>query len=546
MKRRSVLRGGALLFLLLAGGVLFFVWKLYPTLSVVDPVTPFPGDTVSIVGRNLGEAPGELLFDGIALPARAIQSWGPTYITFKMPNDVDSAVVRVRTAFGTSNPLMLASSLAVPKPQASQAAADVRPNITGVKPTANLQIGKPVVVNGSHFGEPEERAAIFFTKVPSISALETENSENFIRVESASLLVDRWGDTSITLHVPDGVENGYLFVKTKNGESNTYPVFFSRSLGKTLRGNASRYVMEHRVVLYVVASLPEGSLALFLPKPVATQYQHAETTIERGEEHLSADREGWQEYRFDHQDARKGKLEIVRHFLVDTSEVRADINVNAIQGVGSEPPAFLVPYLKPDALVPSEDEMIVSQARAIQKKEKNPFRQVALAAQWVFSNVALDKTAQDRPVDVHSALNNKAGSMQDLVLIDCALLRAMGIPAAPVSGFLVTDDMRLIPHYWGEYYLVGIGWIPFDPALATGNVPSGFVPAFSERLTYYRGIDSRHIAMGRGYRLLPPVQPGVQKKARIPWSFSEYDEVSQGLSYTAIWEQPALLPSASQ
>ncbi len=515
-------------------------------LSVIDPVTPFPGDTVSIVGRNLGEAPGELLFDGIALPGRAIQTWGPTSITFKMPNDVDSAVVRVRTAFGTSNPLMLASSLTVPKPQASQTAAEARPNITGVKPTANLQIGKPIVVSGSHFGEPEERAAIFFTKVPSISTLETENLDHFIRVESASLFVDRWSDTSIALRVPDGVESGYLFVRTKNGLSNTYPVFFSRSLGNTWRGNASRYVIEHRVILYVMASLPEGRLALFLPKPTESRNQTVETTIERGGEYLMLDHKDWQEYRFDHQSASHGKIEIVRQFLVDTSEIRADINVSAIQGIGSEPPTFLVSYLRADALVPSDDETVVSLASAIQKKEKNPFRQVALAAQWVFSNIALDKPAQDLLVDVRSALKRKTGSMRALILIDCALLRAMGVPAVPVAGFLVTEDMRLIPHYWGEYYLMGIGWIPFDPALATGNIPSGFVPEFSERLTYYRGIDRKHIAMGRGYRAMPPVQPEAQKKSRVPWSFSEYDELAQGLSYTAIWEQPALLPSASQ
>jgi transglutaminase-like putative cysteine protease len=544
MKRRSVVMGGALFFLLAAGGALFLYWTLHPALSVIDPVTPMPDDTVSIVGRNFGEAPGELLFDGIPLPEHAIQSWSPTYISFKMPNDVDSAIVRVRTAFGASNPLMLASSLKVPKAAESQGAPEFRPNITGIKPTANLQIGKSIVISGSHFGEPEENAAIFFPKVPSISVLETEDPGNFIRIESANLLVDSWRDTSIAVHVPDGVESGYVFVKTKNGLSNTYPVSFSRSPGKTWRGDASKYVIEQKVILHVMASLPDGRLLLFLPKPAATQNQTAETNIESGGDHLGADRENWQEYRFDQQDASKSRLEIVRQFIVDASEIRADINVNSIQGVGSEPPAFLAPYLAADALVPSEDETIVSAAGAIQKKEKNPFRQVALAAQWVFSNIRLNEADQSLSADVLQALKNKSGNMRALALIDCALLRALGIPAKPVSGFLVTGDMRLIPHYWGEYYLLGIGWIPFDPALATGNVPSGVVPGFPERLTYYRGIDSKHIAMGRGYQPLPPVQPDAQKKAKIPWSFFEYDELSQGLSYTSIWEPPTLLPAA--
>jgi hypothetical protein len=136
MKRRSVIRRGALLFLFFSGGSLFLYLTLHPMISIIDPVTPLPEDTVAIVGRNLGKAPGELLFDGIALPIHAIQSWSPTYITFKMPHDVDSAAVRVRTTFGLSNPLMLASSLAVPRPVASQVAAEIQPNITGAKPAS--------------------------------------------------------------------------------------------------------------------------------------------------------------------------------------------------------------------------------------------------------------------------------------------------------------------------------------------------------------------------------------------------------------------------
>jgi len=546
MKRRSVLTGGALFLLLAAGGALAFYWALHPSLSVIDPVTPLPDETVSIVGRNFGEVPGELLFDNIPVPEHVIQSWSPTYISFKMPNDVDSAVVRIHTAFGSSNPLMLANSLKIPKAVESQTVSEFRPNITGTKPTANIQIGKSIVINGSHFGEPEENSAIFFTRIPSISALETENLSNFIKVESGGLLVDSWRDTSIVLHVPDGVESGYVFVKTRSGLSNTYPVSFSRSPGKTWRGDSSKYVIEQKVILHVMASLPDGRLSLFLPKPAATQYQTSETNIESGEDHLSTDATNWQEYRFGQEDAAKSKLEIVRRLIVDASEIKADINVNSIQTLTSAPPAFLSPYLAADALVPSGDEAVVSAARAIQKKEKNPFRQVALAAQWVFSNIKLNETVQDFSADALSALQKKAGGMRSLALIDCALLRALGIPAIPVAGFLVTEDMRLIPHYWGEYYLLGIGWIPFDPALATGNVPADFVPGFPERLTYYRGIDRKHIAMGRGYQQLPPVQPDAQKKVKIPWSFFEYDELTQGVSYTSTWEPPTLLPSIRQ
>jgi len=81
MKRRSVVIGGALVLLFVTGGALLFYWMLHPALSVIDPVTPLPDDTVSIVGRNFGEAPGELLFDNIPL-ARACHSVMESHLYF--------------------------------------------------------------------------------------------------------------------------------------------------------------------------------------------------------------------------------------------------------------------------------------------------------------------------------------------------------------------------------------------------------------------------------------------------------------------------------
>lgn len=544
MKRRPAIILGLLVLLAVAGGLWFLYWMIHPSLSIVDPLTALPDDTISLIGKNFGKAPGELLFDGISLSEHSIQSWSPTYISFKMPNDVETATVRVKTSLGTSNPLMLANSTKVPKPVESQTEPELRPNIKGTKPTSGIQIGKTITISGSHFGDPNENSSVFFTRVPSISEFETENPNNFIKISSADSLIDRWGNASIVVHIPGGVENGYVFIKTKSGTSNTYPVSFSRSLGRTWRGETTEYIIEQKTLVSIGASQPEGRLLIFLPKPTSTLRQSVQTDVQGVGSHLSMERQNWEEFRFDQRDAAKGPVELTRRFTIQASEMRADINVGSIQPMVSAP-AFLAPYLAPDMLIQSDNETIIATARAIQKKDKNSFRQVALAAQWVFSNIKLNEKDQGLFNDIPTVLKNKSGGARALALVGCAILRALGIPAIPVSGFLVTEDGRLIPHYWGEYYLLGIGWIPFDAALATGKVPDGFVPGFAERLTYYRGIDNKHIAVSRGYQPLPPVQPDAQKKKRIPWSFLEYDELAQGIGYTTIWSQPTIVSATS-
>jgi len=544
MKQRRIITLCILILLVVTGIIVYR--RIQPRLLAIDPVTPMPGDLVNIVGHNLGKNGGELLLDNVPLPSQAVILWSPVLISFRMPSNYDSATVQARTKLGVSNPLMIALASKVPAKAENNIVQQQPPSITSIKPSTNAQIGKLIELRGSYFGMPEDESAVFFSKVPIISAVEAVDSDNFIRVESMSLFIDKWNSSYISAYVPDGVENGYVLVRTRNGLSNAFPISVSRNPGRLSRGDSVTYTLEDTLVIHVAASLPDGRVSFILSKPPTTQYQSTITTIETGSDHLRAETAVWQEFRFGAADARLGRIELRRRLVIDVCEIKADIAIGSLQPLGAKPPAFLSSYLAADALVSSANPAIVSAALSIQKKEKNPFRQIVLAAQWTFSNIKLNEEKQILRDDAINALKSKAGGMRSLVLINCALLRALGIPAIPVAGFLVTEDMRLIPHYWSEYYLAGIGWIPFDPALAIGITPSGFRPIFTDRSSYYQGIDNRHIAMARGYQLLPSVPVEAQSKTKISWSLFEYDEAAYGLSYTSTWNPPVLLSTAIQ
>ncbi len=572
MKWRPMLVAGMLAILILAGGALLLLALFTPELTAIDPPTPSPDDVVSVLGRNFGRSPGALLFDGIPLQERLIQVWSPDFISFRMPNDIDQAGVQVRTASGlVSNPLMIADMSRVPLAATPREALEFHPNIASAVPSSGVQIGKLIALRGAHFGDPDPNSALYFSKVPSISALDTEDPANFIRVGSGDLLVERWSDASIDVRVPSGTENGYIFVRTKSGSSNTYPVSLSRASGRLQSGDAASYTLVDSVDLRVGSVAPEGSLSIFMPIPVSSRQQSVSIEIQRGSEQLSASSDLWQEFKFAPAQLGARSVEIARRYAIDVSELKADIATGSMQSLGTTPPRFLVPFLSADALVPSSDPQIIAAAAAIRKKDKNTFRQIALASQWVFSNFKVSAstgTKQASPLarssiapqpevagqqasvaqtsvahtsvagDPRAALSSKTGDMRALVVLDCAVLRALGIPCAPVSGFLAGAGSSLIPHYWAVYFLLGIGWIPFDPALATGQGPQGFSGGFSDRLGYYRGIDDRHIEMASGYHALPPVQPGAVKKSSIPWSLFDYDEVAYGVTYSSIWSGP--------
>ncbi len=535
MKRRPILIAGVLAILTLAGGALLLLTIFNPELSAIDPSTPKPNDIVSVVGRNFGRAPGALLFDGIPLQAHSIHVWSPDFISFHMPNNIDQAGVQVRTALGlVSNPLMIADMSRVPLAATPREALEFHPNIASVVPSSGLLIGKLIALRGSHFGDPDPDSSLYFSKVPSISTLDTEDSANFIKVGSGDLLVERWSDTSIEVRIPSGVENGYIFVRTKSGSSNTYPISLSRAPGRIQNGDAASYTLSDSVSLRVGGVAPDGNISIFMPIPVTSKQQSVSIEIVQGLDQRGASSDAWQEFKFNPAHLGARSVEIVRRYTIEVSAAKADIATGSIQSLGATAPRFLAPYLVADALVPSSEPQIIAAAATIRKKDKNTYRQIALASQWVFSNFKLNATIGDP----RAALSSKTGDIRALALLDCAVLRALDIPSVPVSGFLVGEGSSLIPHYWAKYFLLGIGWIPFDPALATGKSPQGFSGGFPDRLMYYRGIDDRHIEMAVGYHALPPVQPGAVKKSSVPWSLFDYDEVAYGVNYSSTWSVP--------
>ena len=106
-------------------------------------------------------------------------------------------------------------------------------------------------------------------------------------------------------------------------------------------------------------------------------------------------------------------------------------------------------------------------------------------------------TVVSTPID--EVMERRSGVCQDFAHVQIACLRAMGLPASYVSGYLVTrpapGKQKLIgadaSHAWVSVYCPGTGWVDFDPTndLLPGNehVTAAFGRDFAD-VTPLKGV----------------------------------------------------------
>jgi transglutaminase-like putative cysteine protease len=112
--------------------------------------------------------------------------------------------------------------------------------------------------------------------------------------------------------------------------------------------------------------------------------------------------------------------------------------------------------------------------------------------------LAFDPTATAVSTPLADFLSSKRGVCQDFAHLYIACARALGIPAAYVSGYLLTQpppgQERMAgadaSHAWVSLYVPGTGWIDYDP---TNHIFVG-----SQHVVVARGRDYADIAPTRG------------------------------------------------
>lgn len=171
-------------------------------------------------------------------------------------------------------------------------------------------------------------------------------------------------------------------------------------------------------------------------------------------------------------------LDLVQRVAVRHYCISYDIDVTDM--LAGDLPADVAPYLLATADVNCESAVIRDFAAANSSSTTNPY----LKARLLFAAVNSYMTYDNADYASHSAVSayyRKRGNCEDYANLYAALLRAEGIPARVVSGYLYgseaqrsssyvapsghmnADKMR---HSWVMFYIGGVGWLPADPTFS--------------------------------------------------------------------------------
>lgn len=521
--------------ILLAAGLIWVHPRIFPTMARVEPRAAAPGERVTIHGSGFGpmSRTSQVLVDGSALTDKAIISWTGSLIEFFMPATLDSGLVAVRTRLGTSRSEGLVAVAKVPR-QPDRSEASIRgPSILETKPAA-AEAGSLVRIEGLNFGVGGQGYQVRFARSAS------ENSG------SLPGDVEHWDDTSISVYLPDGSGSGAFSVLTPTGRS--IPGFIRvepRKASRQLVDPVTYSITERVNVTGIRTATGQGrvpgaaELCLWVPDIPDVAAQERLQELGKSAEPFIASLGGASLYRWPDL-ADRSIIEFNSSRLVRVHETEIVFSPTASFPSSAPLPDFLNAHVQADPFIPSDRKEIRDRATRIAGTLKDQRKKAQAVWAWVVKNLKWSRGGKGG--DVLAAIRAGSADSRTLALAVVALLRAAGLPAQVVSGALIDSDGTQIPHFWAEYHLTGVGWVPFDAVLGSGAHPGGFKAGFEDPSRYHGALDNRHVAVSRGFLALTPLlSDGAKRTARAQWSMQSLFEEARGLdSWASEWLEPEI------
>ncbi|TAL19060.1 MAG: transglutaminase family protein [Frankiales bacterium] len=187
------------------------------------------------------------------------------------------------------------------------------------------------------------------------------------------------------------------------------------------------------------------------------------------------------------------RLVVTATSVVDTADARPAPVVSGWDAVRSpEVRDRFVEMLTPTERTRPDEEMVVLARKAVEGLDPHDAAMAVMAL--AHERVAYRPGSTGVATSAQEAWSQGSGVCQDIAHVTVALLRAVGLPASYVSGYLhprreaaIGQTVTGESHAWVEVWLGG--WWAYDP---TNTVPAG----------------ERHVVVGRGrdYADVPPLK----------------------------------------
>jgi hypothetical protein len=511
-----------------------------PVLDSITPRIGYPKDVMVITGRFFGKnrEGGEVVIGGYPLVSSDYLEWNDNQISLRIPDDVASGLVRVLTKKGKSRGILFTNREQIPV-VLSGPEKPGEPYIRAVDPQAG-SVGALLTLTGMNFGVDRGAGRVLFTWVSSEGVAQDSQGEGG---EGASLTpaldydqdYEDWGDREIQVRIPDGASSGHLVVATDKGRSNAVYIEVGGAAGTKLFPLKRTYALQYSIEVRVTSATEPNSLYLWIPKPLEAPEQRGIQLVAQEPEPMFDELRGVKLFRLENLVAG-GSYQLTQSYMVERYSIETRVNIGRVSLEYDTSTKLYKRYTTADPLVPAGNERIVKQASAIVGGERNPYRKARAIYEWMLNRLEPSAAGVER--DPLRLLDTRKGEAYDYAMLFCALTRSAGLPARPVAGYLLDRDQKATRHYWAEFYIPHIGWIPVDPYLGEGKARTTLPADANPRVYYFGNLDYSHLTFSKGLIELSAMDPmgRAVRRADIPSLQGIHEEASGNLSsYSAYW-----------
>lgn len=538
-------------------GTVYFVnyrRKPVPVIETIVPPVGSPGDVVLIKGKNFGDIRDMNYVEiaGSKLTASSYISWNDNCIKLVLPANVQDGLVVVGVKNQRSNPALFANEVDIPVPVPS-AQQITRPLITELS-SETVNIGDILTIQGNNFGDVRNQSKVLFTidYNNKIEEADYKNlsmlTENMIPVMDECFEYISWSNTKIVVKVPDGVSTGVVLVDTGKEKSEPKNITIGTSVGKKRYTNKKIYLLQYSADIADIVTNDVSTITLRCPIPFSTAAQPSVEVTEISPAPVLNNYQNNLIHQITKNKNFAPKTVFNQTFVLPVYEIHTTISAKDATVFKSDKSMNLryeMAALASDEHIPAENEAVNKLCLEIIGKEKNPYRRAKLIYDYMCTNYEVNKNLRKSEADPLDLIKRKKGDAYDFAVIYTALLRAAGVPALTDGGILINQDMTTQPHWWCEFYIDKVGWIPVDIALGCGLEYKKWADSdiVNEREFYFGNMDAHHIIFSRGWNNLKPFSAN-NKIVQQPRSFALqtiWEEASENVSkYSSYWSVPVV------
>lgn len=535
-------------------GVIYLIGfrtKLVPEITSVVPPVGSPGDLVVINGENFGSVRDMSYVEiaGSKLTASSYISWSNNCIKIVLPANVQDGLLVVGTKEMRSKPALFANEVEIPVPV--PAVQQVTKPVITMLSSDKLSVGELLVISGNNFGDSKNQSKVLFTMDCNNKISEADYksvallTENMIPASEDDFDYVSWSNTEISVRVPDGASSGLVIVDTGREKSDPKEFVVNTEAGRKEYLNKKIYLVEYTADIADVVTNDISTITLRCPVPFSSPAQPQVEITDVVPEPILVNYQNNLIHQITRSRNNTPKSVFKQNFVLPVFEVRANVNVTKIGNYKNTEKNLLSGALKADTLIPCDDKSVKELCEKIIGKEKNPWSKAKFIYDYMCENFSVLSKVRKGDSDPLDLIKKGNGDAYDFAVICTALLRAAEIPAYTDSGILVNQDLQTQTHWWCEFYIDKVGWIPCDPALGAGLEYKQWTDSdvVDAKNFYFGNMDSHHIMFSRGWSQLKPFSAD-SKIVQQPRSFalqSIWEEANKDTAkYSSYWSVPVV------